>query len=122
MEKKFNEEKFRKSTKTIFDSIIEKEFNEKIVKRRLEDIYNSLIEVLVKKQYDYGESFKKNWKRYGPIYVSTRLDEKMDRLRNLLITGEKPKNETVHETFNDIIGYSLLSILELKKFKWRNKK
>ena len=113
MKKKFNEEKFRKDTKKIFDSLKER-FNEEMVKKRLEKIYESLIEILVLKQHDYGSSFKKNWKRYGPIYVSTRLDEKMDRLRNLLLGGKKPKNESVEETLNDIVGYGLLSILQLK--------
>ena len=76
MEEKFefDEQKFRKDTQAIFDD---------------------LIELLVKKQYDYKSSFKKNWKRYGPIYVSTRLDEKMDRLRSLLLSGDKPRNESI---------------------------
>ena len=90
MKFKFNEKKFRKDTSRIF---------------------NKLLNVLVGKQLDYGTSFKKNWKRYGPIYISTRLDEKMDRLRNLLLTGNKPNNESVRETLIDILGYGFLDLV-----------
>lgn len=91
-----------------------KKFNEKKFRKDVRKIYDSLIEVLVSKQLDYGTSFKKNWRRYGPIYVSTRLDEKMDRLRNLLLSGDKLRNESVKETLTDVVGYGLLAILELK--------
>lgn len=90
-------------------------FDEKKFRKDTTRIFNALLEVLVGKQIDYGTSFKKNWKRYGPICISTRLDEKMDRLRNLLLTGNKPNNESVRETIIDIIGYGFLGILELDR-------
>lgn len=90
-----------------------------------EKLAKEVADLIVKKQHDYGkgnilkyEEFMK--KLLGEKYragagILARLNDKMERLKNLYAKGDEPKNESIEDTFKDIIGYSIVALLLLRK-------
>lgn len=65
-------------------------------------------DTLVRKQRDYGPE---NIRRFGRHGLMVRMHDKIARLENLLQHGRQPENETVHDTYMDIVGYSAIGIM-----------
>ena len=63
---------------------------------------------LVRKQKDYGPE---NIRRFGRQGLMIRLHDKVARLENLDGGGRGPENESVVDTFLDIIGYCAIGIM-----------
>lgn len=80
--------------------------------------------LVIKKQHDYGkgniekyEDFMK--KLLGEKYmdgagVLARLNDKIERLKNLYGNNKKPENESIEDTYKDIIGYSVVALLLMR--------
>lgn len=68
------------------------------------DVY----EILVSKQRDYGPE---NIRRYGRSGLVIRTHDKVARLENLLESGKTPSNESITDTFIDIVGYSAIGMM-----------
>jgi hypothetical protein len=64
--------------------------------------------ILVKKQTDYGPE---NIRRFGRRGLLIRLHDKVARLENLDGDGRDPQNESVVDTFVDIVGYCTIGIM-----------
>lgn len=79
---------------------------------RIKEILEDIRTLLIRKRNDYGDSFEVIWGKVGMISVIVRLMDKIERLRNL--NGKTTKNESIEDTFRDIIGYSVLSLRMLK--------
>ena len=60
------------------------------------------------KQYDYG---KENILGFGEQGLVVRLCDKINRLKNLIWNSQRPKNEPVVDTLQDIAGYAILGLL-----------
>jgi hypothetical protein len=67
---------------------------------------DEMVALLCKKQADYGHQ---NILRFGLIGLSVRLCDKIARLNTLEKRGAKPQNESVLDTWMDIVGYSAIS-------------
>lgn len=67
-----------------------------------------VVSTLVKKQADYGPE---NIRRFGRQGLMVRCHDKVARLENLIATNRMPKNETVHDTYLDIVGYSAIGVM-----------
>lgn len=79
------------------------------------------VNLLVKKHDDYGPSNISDAPG-GPLNgLSVRLHDKVARLNHLLSNGKEPKNETIEDTFIDILNYALIALLVLEG-KWDNTK
>jgi len=76
----------------------------------IKEITTKITDLLVKKRADYGSSFDDIWNDVGVISVVVRLMDKIARLKNLIINNKKPNNESIEDTFKDIIGYGVLSM------------
>ena len=63
---------------------------------------------LVRKQKDYGPE---NIRRFGRQGLMIRLHDKVARLENLDGGGRGPENESVVDTFLDIVGYCAIGIM-----------
>lgn len=63
---------------------------------------------LVRKQRDYGPE---NIRRFGRRGLMIRLHDKVARLENLDGGGRGPENESVVDTFMDIVGYCAIGIM-----------
>ena len=83
-------------------------------------IAKEIAEMVEKKDKDYNSAFSKTLKEYGNVAYFLRLDDKLNRLKNLLLNNNNAEvNESTEDTLKDIIGYTLLM---LKEIKGNNKK
>ena len=78
-----------------------------------EDILQEMQELYNKKNHDYGNSFSDTIKEFGLIPAVARINDKMQRLKQL-VKGEKMQvNESMRDTLMDMANYCVLTIMEL---------
>ena len=72
-------------------------------------------QLVEKKDKDYNSAFSKTLKEYGNVAYFLRIDDKLNRLKNLMLNNNKAEvNESVEDTLKDIIGYTLLMLKEIR--------
>ena len=64
--------------------------------------------ILSKKQRDYGPN---NIARFAEKGLILRLHDKIARLENLLEKQYEASNESIEDTYLDIIGYSVIGMM-----------
>tara|TARA_R100000742_G_C4276496_1_gene97627 strand:- start:1715 stop:2200 length:486 start_codon:yes stop_codon:yes gene_type:complete len=64
--------------------------------------------ILADKQRDYGPN---NIARFAEKGLILRLHDKVARLENLLSSSSAAKNESIADTYLDIIGYSVIGLM-----------
>ena len=67
-----------------------------------------LADLISATQYDYG---KDNILGFGEQGLVVRLWDKINRLKNLIWNNQRPKNESVEDTLNDIAGYAIIGLM-----------
>lgn len=75
--------------------------------------YSDALAVLVKKQSDYGP---KNIALApgGPINgLRVRMHDKMSRINHLVDSGATPENESLRDSFLDMMNYSAIALMVL---------
>lgn len=82
-------------------------------KNGIELTQKECVRILVKKQKDYGPE---NIRRFGRQGLLVRLHDKIARLENLYNSGRQPENETIYDTYLDIVNYTAIGIM------WENDK
>ena len=80
----------------------------KTLDQAFETVNEELLQMFLKKHRDYG---KGNILANGELGISMRVSEKIERLKLLLMTQQKPSNETIEETWIDIAVYGVLAVL-----------
>lgn len=68
-------------------------------------------ELSKKKQADYGH---KNISSCGIYGVIVRMNDKFERLQNLLKTGKLPNNESILDTMRDFQNYGTIGVMILQ--------
>lgn len=63
-------------------------------------------QLLCMKQHDYGHG---NINKFGLVGIVVRVSDKAERLRNLAANESAARNESVLDTFFDIIGYYVIA-------------
>ena len=76
--------------------------------KEYENMCAHVIATLCKKQHDYGHE---NIARFGRTGLLVRVHDKIARLNNLLSRGVDPANETIEDTYVDIVGYSAIGMM-----------
>ena len=72
-------------------------------------------QLVEKKDKDYNSAFAKTLKEYGNVVYFIRIDDKLNRLKNLMLNNNNAEvNESVEDTLKDIIGYTLLMLKEIR--------
>ena len=78
-------------------------------------IAKEIAQLVEKKDKDYNSAFSKTLKEYGNVAYFLRIDDKLNRLKNLMLNNNNAEvNESVEDTLKDIIGYTLLMLKEIK--------
>ena len=78
-------------------------------------------EMVEKKDNDYNSAFSKTLQEYGNVAYFLRIDDKLNRLKNLLLNNNNAEiNESVEDTLKDIVGYTLLMLKEIKNRRYIN--
>jgi len=71
-------------------------------------VNDELLQMFLKKHKDYGKGNILSVREMGIIF---RMAEKVERLKNLLMKGEAPANESIDETLIDIGVYANIALL-----------
>lgn len=97
------------------------------------DIYNGIKQVqeqqlnlLASKLLDYGidnismgkDLEKPDYRRRSLMGVWFRMNDKINRLWNLLENPNKPQHEPIEDSYIDLANYSIISLIVLKN-KWK---
>lgn len=82
---------------------------------RIKHAGTELTELLVRKNHDYGDSFAKQYEKYGLMSALIRMDDKMRRLETLLGGTDAQVDESIKDTLLDLAGYALLASVEESK-------
>ena len=91
--------------------------------RRFKELTTKMYETFKKKRNDYGPSTRETWEKYGPISMLVRMDDKMNRFKNLVIDDTKRlvEDESIKDTLLDLANYALITILELEHIEAQNR-
>lgn len=85
------------------------------LKTQIDDFYGGMSALLVAKNENYGDSFSKQYDKYGMQGVEMRLNDKFMRLEQLIAGQPDKVGESVEDTLKDIIGYSTLALLKINE-------
>ena len=80
----------------------------------VKEVCNELADMIIRKNRDYGDSFKKVYEEYGDLSLIIRLTDKLERLKSLQNKENLVKDESKEDTIRDMAGYAILA-LALKK-------
>lgn len=81
----------------------------KITKENMQNAHDELLQTFVDKNADYGNSFESSLEEYGLIAALIRMDDKMGRLRTLIKSEAKVKDESISDTLRDLSNYALMA-------------
>lgn len=81
----------------------------KITKENMQNAHDELLQTFVDKNADYGNSFESSLEEYGLIAALIRMDDKMGRLRTLIKSDAKVKDESISDTLRDLSNYALMA-------------
>lgn len=84
---------------------------------KINEACNDLARILKEKNKKYGNSFFKTADEYGNAVLLLRIQDKLNRLKQLLILKDNCGDESVEDTFLDLAGYALLSKIYIKNKK-----
>ena len=90
-----------------------------------EEMYRSLLDKLFEtykaKNSDYGNAFAEMFDELGIDYAYGKLREKINRIKVLRNKANMVENEGLEDALLDMAGYSILTLVELKKRKGNGK-
>lgn len=84
----------------------------KTLDEAFDNVSTELLEMFLQKHSDYGKGNILSGKELG---IAFRIGEKSERLKNLLMSGSIPTNESIEETFVDIAVYAVIGVLYRRK-------
>ena len=76
-------------------------------------VCDELLEVFKRKHKDYG---KENILSSEELGILFRTNDKISRLRHLLMTEKNPVNESIDDNWIDIAVYAIIAILYRRKW------
>lgn len=72
------------------------------------EVNQELLDMFLKKHKDYG---KGNILSVQELGIALRISEKIERIKHILMQGNKPNNESIEETWVDIGVYAVIAVL-----------
>ena len=86
--------------------------NEKL--KKLKEIHQQEEVLYSERNEKYGDSFAKTFKEYGKSVALIRLEDKLNRAKNLISLGvEGSDGESLIDTLKDLSNYANMTIIEL---------
>ena len=80
---------------------------------RHQSICLELKDLYILKNNAYGNSFSKTFDELGIISSVTRMNDKMERIKSLVM-GAKENDEKLEETLRDLANYAIMTIMEIE--------
>lgn len=78
------------------------------------DIIGSQIELFKTKNKRYGNAFSECFSKDGYPYAFGHLQEKINRICSLLTLNEDAKEEPILDSYKDLLGYCILTLIGIK--------
>lgn len=69
---------------------------------------SGMVDLLVRKQHDYGHD---NINNFGLVGIAIRMCDKVARIRNLTKRGDDAQNESIVDSYMDLIGYAAIAFM-----------
>lgn len=80
---------------------------------RFKQVAEQMTEIYRKKNHDYGDSFSKSVKEFGPVAGLVRISDKFNRIKNLIFDNERLiDDESVQDTLIDLASYCIMLAIE----------
>ena len=120
--KKYSEMSKNNSTSAI--EVLKKEYP--LIYSTYKEIMDEQFELFAKKHLDYGmgnvsagtQLVNEEEKDFAMTGLWYRLSDKINRWKNMILTGRKCQNETLIDTFQDITNYGIICQM-VSKDKWK---
>ena len=81
----------------------------------IQETCNEMVSQFKAKNTAYGDSFGKQFEKYGPVSALVRMSDKFSRIESLILGAENNvKDERLEDTLVDMACYSLMTLYELK--------
>lgn len=77
------------------------------------DICNRMVETNIRKSGDYGDSFQNLIKEFGDIAAVIPLQNKLDRIKNIIRKGGEANNESLADSVLDLACYAVMYLVQL---------
>lgn len=77
----------------------------------IKQIALEIAELVISKQKDYGTGNILKSPAGAEPGIVVRVGDKLNRLWNLLTTGQTPKNEPLEDSWKDVAGYALVALM-----------
>lgn len=81
--------------------------------KRFNKILKEMRDLYAKKNSDYGDSFKDTHERFGSVAGVIRINDKVNRLNNLVERESRVEDESFRDTLIDLANYAVLLIMEI---------
>lgn len=80
-----------------------------------EELCMKLHDIYVAKNSDYGDSFGKSYDKYGIIAAMVRMEDKWNRMENLVVKDTIPlvNDESLKDTCLDLANYAIMTYMEI---------
>lgn len=92
----------------IYERLMAKKHQPETLDEAFSLINDELLATFIQKHKDYGKGNILSLKELGIAY---RISEKTERLKNLLMQGNDPTNESIEDSWTDIAVYAILARL-----------
>ena len=81
------------------------------------DICEKLTKMFELKNSKYGNSVERGFNKYGPVSLLVRLEDKLNRIEQLLLNNETgdDTDERITDTLEDLANYAIISTMILSK-------
>lgn len=76
-------------------------------------ILGMMSETHARKNKDYGDSFHKLVEKNGLCILATHLEEKVNRISNIILNGNEANNEPIIDSLLDLANYSVMGYEEI---------
>jgi len=80
-----------------------------------EELLEQIHETYVAKNKAYGNSFDRSIGRYGFVAALVRMEDKLNRLEQLLLNGAKPNDESAIDTCLDLANYAIMTAMKVSE-------
>lgn len=77
------------------------------------EITEEMLLLYERKNADYGDSFSKSFKEFGMIAPIIRMNDKLERLKQLVVHENHVKDESIRDTLIDLANYAVMTIEEI---------
>lgn len=80
-----------------------------------QEMLDYLHNLFIEKDGTYGNSTHDTYAKYGMVSYMIRLEDKLNRARNLVL-NERPENdERLEDSLLDLANYAIIAVMELRQ-------